>query len=139
MLRWITLFCATIVFHGHAQVLVEHATLRLLPPGVPNTAAYFELHNTGEQSEVIVSAAVSPEIAQSAEIHSHIMDGESMRMEHVDELSVAPGETIKFMPGGLHLMVFGLQKPLSEGQIVQFELTTKADQKIVFDAKVSRP
>lgn len=139
MLRWITLFCASVVFHSHADLLVEQASLRLLPPGVPNTAAYFELHNSGEQAEVIVSAAVSPDIARSVEIHNHIMDGESMRMERVDELSVAPGETIKFMPGGLHLMVFGLQKPLSEGQVVQFELTTKADQKVVFDAKVSRP
>jgi copper(I)-binding protein len=73
------------------------------------------------------------------EIHNHVMEGETMYMERQKELTVAPGASVKFRPGGLHLMVFGLNQALSEGQAVRFNLTTKAGLIMPFDAIVVRP
>ena len=137
MRLWITLFCALAFVPCHGQVLIKNATLRLLPPLVPNTSAYFVIENTGAQPEVIVGAAT--DIARSVEIHNHIMTAETMRMERVDELAIPSGESVTFSPGGLHLMVFGLKQALVEGQTVTFNLTTKAGLTIPFDAIVVRP
>jgi copper(I)-binding protein len=137
MLRWITLFCTLVIFNCHAELLINDASVRLLPPGVPNTSAYFELVNTGDQPEIIVS--VTTDIARSVEIHNHVMDGETMYMERQTELTVPPLTSVKFMPGGLHLMVFGLNQALTEGQAIRFMLTTKAGQILPFDAIVVRP
>ncbi|WP_340681138.1 copper chaperone PCu(A)C [Paraglaciecola sp.] len=137
MLRIIAIFCALIFLPCHAELLINDAVLRLLPPGVPNTSAYIELVNTGDKPEVVVS--VTTDIARSVEIHNHVMDGETMHMERQEELTVAPGASVKLMPGGLHLMVFGLNQALTGGQAVRFYLTTKTGLVMPFDAIVVRP
>ncbi|KXI29531.1 copper chaperone PCu(A)C [Paraglaciecola hydrolytica] len=139
MIKWISLFCAFVLLPCHAELVVKDATLRLLPPGVPNSSAYFALENTGDIAEIIISAAVSTDIARSVEIHKHVMDDDGMHMERQNELTIAAGQSIQFVPGGLHLMVFGLKKPLVEGQSVNFNLSTKAGLQVSFDAIVVRP
>jgi copper(I)-binding protein len=37
-------------------------------------------------------------------------------------LHVAPGEKVEFAPGGLHVMLMGLKRPLKEGQVFELEL-----------------
>lgn len=137
MLRWISLFCALIILPGHAQVLIKDATLRLLPPLVPNTSAYFTIENSGDEPETVVS--VNSDIARNVEIHNHVMTGETMRMERLNELTLSPGQSITFSPSGLHLMVFGLKQTLVEDQAIKFNLTTKSGLNIAFDAIVVRP
>lgn len=135
--RWISLFCALTVLHCQAEVLVNNAQIRLLPPGVPNTSVYFDIENTGDEDVIIVGGSTA--VADSVEIHRHIMTEDSMRMERQAELKIKPHSTVTFAPGGLHLMVFSLSKPLVEGQNVSLSLTTQSGQSILFDAKVTKP
>jgi copper(I)-binding protein len=44
------------------------------------------------------------------------------RMREVSVLHVAPGETLTFEPGGLHVMLMGLKGPLKEGRVFELEL-----------------
>jgi copper(I)-binding protein len=44
------------------------------------------------------------------------------RMREVSVLHVAPGEKVEFAPGGLHVMLMGLKRPLKEGQVFELEL-----------------
>lgn len=47
-----------------------------------------------------------------------------MRMREVtDGVAVAPGTTVKFAPGGYHIMLMGLKQPLKAGD--RFPLTLK--------------
>ena len=39
-----------------AELLITDATVRLLPPSVPNTSAYFTLQNTGDKNLTLVGA-----------------------------------------------------------------------------------
>lgn len=96
---------------------------RALPAVAPNGAAYFEVENGGEEAVHIVSAS-SP-IAERAEIHTHEMDGEVMKMRHVTSVRVPPGSTVPFEPGGLHVMLIGLKQPLVDGG--SFPLTLELD------------
>lgn len=137
MSRLFGLACIFYMFTSQASVLVKNAQIRLLPPGVPNTSIYFEIENTNEQPLVLLGGSTT--IADSVEIHRHIMTDDSMRMERQNELVVASGKTVTFAPGGLHLMVFGLHQPLVEGQFVPVSLITKSGEIVPFDAKVTRP
>ncbi len=118
---------------GHAEWQVKDATIRVLPPGVKNTAVYFSIENTASTDRQLVD--VSTNVASNSELHAHIMDGEMMRMEKQSSITVPAGETVKFKPGGYHVMVFGLDKPLSVGQQVEVTLHTQDGQTIVFLAE----
>ena len=49
------------------------------------------------------------------------MDGDVMQMHHMPSVSLAPGAGVTFEPGGLHIMLIGLQQELKEGD--DFEVT----------------
>lgn len=121
----------------YAETIITNATVRLLPPGVPNTAAYFSIQNNSDTSQTLI--AVSADFATKAEIHNHIQVGDMMRMQHQSEVVIEPGESIQFAPGGLHIMLFGLKQPLREGQSVSIILQTKEGESISITANVARP
>ncbi|WP_158771806.1 copper chaperone PCu(A)C [Paraglaciecola sp. L1A13] len=120
-----------------AELNITDATVRLLPPSVPNTSAYFTLQNISDKNVTLVGAQAG--IANKAELHNHIMHGDVMRMEKQDTIVVPAGKIVNFTPGGLHMMLFGLTEPLKEDQVVTLILLTEDDQQISFDAVVASP
>ena len=44
-----------------------------------------------------------------------------MSMMRIEELVIEPGETVMLKPGGFHVMLMGLKKPLTKG--TEFPLT----------------
>jgi copper(I)-binding protein len=137
MIRLIVLLCSLITGVLYAKIVVTDATVRLLPPGVTNTAAYFSVQNSSDTSQILVGA--SADFATKAEIHNHILVDDMMRMQQQSEVVIQPGESVHFSPGGLHIMLFGLKQPLSEGQSVSISLQTKAGESIIITANVARP
>ena len=60
---------------------------------------------------------------KGAEIHEMAMDNAVMTMRALpDGVEIKPGETLTFKPGGLHLMLMGLKKPLVQGTDVHVTL-----------------
>lgn len=80
-------------------------------------AAYFTLANTSSSKAAIGAASVDG--AQSAEIHQT----QGGQMVKIDKLEADPGTTLKFQPGGLHVMVFGLKSEPAPGATVEMTLT----------------
>lgn len=134
-----TLAAVFTLFSGHllAEVSVSNAVVRVLPPGLPNTSAYFTIQNTSDSDVFLVAAETN--IAASAELHAHIMNGEMMRMEEQEQVVIPAGEVVEFKPGGLHVMIFGLKAPIKEGQMVSITLVTKDKKMIAVQAKAVRP
>jgi copper(I)-binding protein len=137
MYRLFVLLCSLVTGVIYAEVIVTDATVRLLPPGVPNTAAYFSIQNSPDTTQILIGA--SADFATKAEIHNHIMVNDMMRMEQQSEVVINPGQSVQFAPGGLHIMLFGLKQPLSEGESVAISLQTKDGESIIISAKVARP
>jgi copper(I)-binding protein len=137
MYRLSSLLLLVITSVAQGELLVTEASVRLLPPSLPNTSAYFKVENTGNEDRVLVGAS-SP-IADVAELHNHIMLNDMMRMEKQDTIKIGPGQTVVFAPGGLHMMIFSLKKPLQNGQNVRLALHTKDGEKHSFSAKVGEP
>ncbi|MDV6315543.1 copper chaperone PCu(A)C [Idiomarina sp. HP20-50] len=79
-------------------------------PGTENGAAYATLENPN--SDAVKITSISSDISDVAEVHRHVVSGDVMKMEAVSPLVIAPGEIIKFQPGGHHFMLFDLNSPL---------------------------
>lgn len=87
--------------------------MRALPPGQPTAAAYLKVTNPDAAPVRLVAA--SCEDAERVEIHrSSQVDG-MWRMRRIDGVDIPAGETVSFAPGGTHLMLMGLARPLLQG------------------------
>lgn len=120
-----------------SDIVVSNAVVRLLPPGSPNTAVYFDIANNTSQTIELTRAEGL--FANSFEFHLMSMDGETMRMQHLDSLSVAAHQTMALVPGGIHLMALQLKESLHEGQVLSLILYTEQGTAIPVKAIVAKP
>lgn len=102
-------------------VTVAHPWTRATPKGAPVGAAYMEIKTSAGVTDRLVSAA-SP-AAGRVEIHTHIKDGDVMKMRRVDSVELTAGASHLLRPGGDHIMLFDLKSPLKEGDVLKLTLT----------------
>jgi periplasmic copper chaperone A len=102
------------------SLVVQNAWVRATP-GAQVAAAYLTLRNVSS-STVTVTGVESP-IAGHAMIHETTVQGGQSKMRPHEQLVVAPGMTVKFEPGGLHVMLHDLKQPLTVGQTVPLVIT----------------
>jgi copper(I)-binding protein len=93
-----------------SEVTISDARIRTPAPGQDKTAAYLDIHNAG--AAPLTLTAVETPIARAVEFHRIERDGDMVRMRRQAAVVVAAGETVRFAPGGLHLMVFGVSSPV---------------------------
>jgi copper(I)-binding protein len=103
-------------------VSIENAWVRPTIPGQDVGAAYMTFNS---QQDVTLISATS-DVTKSVEIHSMSMQNGVMKMRMLENLAIKANKPYKLEPGGFHLMLFDLKKPLLVGQHVSFELTFRA-------------
>ncbi len=94
---------------------------RATAPGQQVGAAYLTLISAQDSTLVRVETP----LASSVEIHSMTMENDVMKMRMLPELSLKAGKAEKLAPGGFHLMLFDLKKPLAVGEQVDLTLSFK--------------
>lgn len=116
------LACLPAAAHGYEKgdIEVRHPWSRATPPGAKVGAAYFEIRNTGKEPDRLVGAA-SP-AAERVELHVQVRDGDVLRMREVTGLLAPARQRLALRPGGPHLMIVGLRKPLVKGDRVPLTL-----------------
>lgn len=119
--------------YNQGPIHIGHPWARATAPSAPTAAAYLSLSTTGA-ADALVSAATPA--AKKAELHTHLHENGVMKMRPVDDIPVAPGTPTKLEPGGLHIMLFGLEKPLAAGTSFPLTLTFKQAGTITVDVKV---
>ena len=102
-------------------VAITDAWARANSPGQKVGAAYMTLSSAQDTTMIKAEA----DIAGSVEIHSMNMENGVMKMRMLEELSLKAGKLEKLAPGGFHLMLFDLKKPLLAGENVNFTLSFK--------------
>jgi copper(I)-binding protein len=103
---------------GEPGIIVSDAWTR--PSSAGGTAAvYLRVANTGTVRDRLIRAETP--VASRAEVHTHVMEGDVMKMRRLDSIEVMPNESLALEPGGLHVMLFDLTKPLAPGD--SFPLT----------------
>lgn len=96
-----------------------HVWARATAPGAANGGVFMKLENTGTSDDRLLKAGA--EVARSVELHTHRMEGGVARMFAVPAIDVPAGKAVELKPGGLHVMLIGLARPLKEGE--KFPLT----------------
>lgn len=118
------------------SLTIEDAWVRALPPTQSVTAGYLTVTNNGDDTVRIVGAAAGG--AGRAELHESRAEDGAMRMVPVAVLPLAPGESARFEPGGLHLMLKDLERMPAPGDSVRLCLITDDGEPSCTEAAVRR-
>jgi periplasmic copper chaperone A len=127
--------CGVIAMAQSPALIVQDAWVRQVP-GSDVAAVYLTLRNPTTKPITIVG--VESPLATHAMIHETQTESGQSRMRPHEQLSVAPGKTVKLEPGGLHVMLHGVTHPAPVGQSVPLALVL-ADGNKVPVAAVVRP
>ncbi len=100
-----------------AEVSVTDARVRALLPGADKTVGYFEITNSGTTAISLVGARSAA--ARAIELHTTIDENGMLRMRRLEREAVPAGATVRFEPGGRHLMIFGIE---TLGEDLEIEL-----------------
>lgn len=119
--------------HKKEDLVVHKAWARTTIPNRPG-AAFVTIENRGKADDRLI-AATTPSAAR-AELHSHAMEGGVMKMRKVEAIAVPRGAVTELKPGGFHIMLFGLAKPLDEGQEFPLTLTFEKAADVTVVAKI---
>jgi len=74
-------------------------------------AAYVTIESTSDDTLIGVSTPVAKQVM----IHAIEKDDDVSRMKPIETLELPAGERVTLAPGGMHLMLMGLQDKLSDG------------------------
>ena len=117
------------------SVAVLDAWARANAPGQTVGAAYMTLISAQDSTMVKVEA----DIAGTVQIHSMSMENNVMKMRMLEDLPLPAGKAEKLAPGGFHLMLFDLKKPLTAGESVKLTLTFRDNAGKVTQQVVTLP
>jgi copper(I)-binding protein len=116
-------------------IAVAGAWARPTPPGATTGGVYLSLTNHGAVADALVSAT-SP-AATKVEFHAMKMAAGVMTMREINgPIAIPPGASLRFAPGGNHIMLVGLKAQLRAGARVPLTLTFSRAGAVKVDAVV---
>ncbi len=111
------------------EVVASEAWARATVPGATTGVAYLVLTNKGNEDAKLLS--ITSSVCDKIMIHRSTIDSEGVaRMWPVGKLEIAPGESVRFDPNGLHVMFMDLKAPFVVGQKVPLKLIFEGEQPI---------
>ncbi|KEA46288.1 hypothetical protein CR66_03645 [Campylobacter mucosalis] len=120
-MRKITAFLALVavsLFGG--EISIEKIYAKESMKSAQNGAVFMNIKNDLGADIKLIGASSS--VCQTVEIHTHKMiDGMKM-MTKIDDIEIKAGESVELKPGGLHIMLMGLNKQLINGESVDLTL-----------------
>lgn len=99
---------------------IDHPWARASAGPARNSAAFMTIHNTGGADRLIAAAG---DVSDRVELHTHMMEGDVMKMRQVEAVDVPAEGMAALQPGGFHVMLIGLKNPLKEGDRFPLTLT----------------
>lgn len=129
-------FQIPIVIASSELITVTNAWVRAMPPSFKHTAAYLTINNGS--SEKIKLIGVTTDAAATGELHTMDLANGQMKMKQIDHIVVQKNDSIDLKPGGKHIMLIGLNRPLNEGDKVSLTLIFDKDVKKDFLAEVKK-
>jgi copper(I)-binding protein len=113
------------------SIAVTQAWSRATPGGAQVASGYMTIKNNGPAADRLLGG--STDAAAKVEVHEMATKDGVMTMREIkDGVPVAPGATVTLAPGGFHLMLVNVKKPLKQGDVVTVTLNfEKAGKKEV--------
>ena len=122
---------------SYAELVIEDAWVRAVPPNSRTTAAYFTVRNNGEEEQVIVR--VSASTAGAAEIHDWVETDGRKKMVRQHRVPVPAGAAVVLQTGSLHMMLFRLDPVPAVGAPVRVCVGVETGSEFCADATVRHP
>lgn len=130
------LIMASVMIAGPVLALEvsSQAYSRPLPPGQSTAVVYLDILNNGSKDTRLTK--VSSSLTQSAEFHRHIHEDGMMKMRKLSGVDLGLGKILRFQPGGYHIMLFGVTRPLRVGDRFTVTLGTGSGESLEVDVLV---
>ena len=107
-------------FAQSTSIQIEKPWARATPAGAKTGAAYMTIDNKSNVADRLTAA--SSEVAKTLQIHEMKVVNGIMKMREIPGgLPVPAGSSVTLKPGGYHVMLIDLNKPLKVGE--KFPLT----------------
>ena len=120
-------FIFTVSAANAIDVTIENPKVRLMPPGAPMTAGYFDITNNTDKDITLVG--VSSSKFNSMEIHDIVKEGDVMKMVKQDSITIGANSKFSFKPMSYHLMLMMPKESLKENQEIDVTFITKSGEK----------
>lgn len=128
---------STVVSAGAATIQSHHAYILLSPAG-SSAAAYMRIYNLGDDDRI---DAVESGVAGRTALHVSEVDAEGVsRMRSLPSgLSLPAGGAVDLAPGGLHIMLLGIDSPPEPGTNVDLALHLASGDTVHLQVPVLAP
>ena len=117
------------------QVEIKDAWARATPGKAENGAAYLTIETPAPDKLV----AVSSPAAKKTGLHTMTTEGGIMKMRPLDGLDVPANQPVTLKPGGIHIMLQGLNEPLQAGKSFPLTLTFEKAGECQIEVAVEKP
>lgn len=113
-------------------IVVTRPWTRATPRAATVGAGYFRVENRGTTPDRLVGGSI--EVASRFEIHETVVEKDMVSMRQITQgLDLPPASSVEVMPGGIHAMLVGLQKPLVAGDRIRGTLRFERAGEIAVD------
>ena len=114
---------------------ISGAMARFIIAGRPG-AVFLTIDNKGSEDKLL---SASSSMTNRVELHTHKMDGGVMKMRRIESISVTANGKTELKSGGLHIMLFNVDKLPEKGSEVPLTLTFEKAGKVDIKAIVGQP
>ena len=123
--------------HKASSLMIERPWSRPTIGNAPNSAAYLKITNKGGAPDTLVG--VTSDVASKVELHTVIKQREVMRMRPVEGgIAVPANASLELKPGGYHIMLIGLTRKLTPGDMFDLTLQFKSQGEVPIKVKVEK-
>ncbi len=116
------------------QIVVEKAWARATPKMAVTGGAYLTMTNRGPSEDRLLN--VTSPVAEKIQFHTMAIDNGVAKMAQLPAVELPPGVPVALKPGGIHMMLLRLKRPLAEGESIPLTLTFEKAGAVEVEARV---
>ncbi|QQF52333.1 copper chaperone PCu(A)C [Campylobacter fetus] len=105
-----------------ANIDIESPFVKATPPNAKTSAAFMIIKNNTNKDVSLVSG--NSNASKVFEIHTHLNENGMKKMVRIPKIDIPANSSVELKPGGLHIMLIDINKPL--------EITDKVDLTLEF-------
>lgn len=136
MKSWPLLFLLCLPMAVAAELHIDDPWIKEAPPGTRVMAGYLQLENRGTEPQALTS--VTSPAFDRIELHRSVIEDDVVRMQSQATVTVSPGDSVTFEPGGYHLMMYDPRDRLTAGEQVELLFGFANGRELRITAEVRR-
>lgn len=135
LICWLFCFFALNVsaYEKVQDVIIENSMIRMVPPTATVSAGFMVIKNNTNKDIKLIK--VEGSISKTIELHSMVLEGETMKMRKMDTMEIKAKSSLELKRKSFHLMFIDLLKPLKLGDNHKLKFTF--DNKTVLEIPIS--